>query len=115
MDKALRLPVSTHTLDDTVEALREGHMQAFWNDEAIVITEICVTPRRRFLNIFLAAGLSMEALLLLKPQVVEFARHHGLDEIRSICRPGMAAVAKKKLGWESMATVMHLPLDRWDD
>lgn len=112
MGKALALPFSTHNMQDVIDALKAGDMQAFWNDDAIVITEVCQTPRRRFINIFMAAG-KLEGVYALTPQVREFAHSVGVTEpIQMIGRPGWGPHLKQR-GWKKQAEVWTLPIDRW--
>lgn len=111
MEKACSLPFASHSLADVIAALKAGHMQAFWNDEAVVVTEICTTPRRRFLNIHLVAG-SLDSVLALQTQVASFARKQGLTEVQATCRPGWFRRLKKR-GWEKCAEVLTLPLEHW--
>jgi len=56
MKKALRLAGGTHELSDVVDALKEGRMQSFATDNAMVVTQIVQHPRKRELNVFLAFG-----------------------------------------------------------
>lgn len=108
MEKALALPFSSHSLPDVIEALKAGHMQCFWNDDAVVITEICTTPRRKFLNIFLAAG-SLEGVYALQPQITEFALQNGLTEVQATCRLGWRKHLAKR-GWVRRAEILTLDL-----
>lgn len=110
---ALDLPISTHEWEDVVEALQAGDMQIFWNDDSCVITEICASPRRRFLNIFMAAG-TLKGVFRLQPQIAAFARANGLTTVQGIARPEWAPVLKKR-GWVKWAETWHLPMEKWDN
>lgn len=94
--RALEHGLNTHTFDDVSEALISGEMQAFWNDNAVCITEIKQAPRKRYLSIFLVAG-RLEALKALEPQVIEFGRAQGCDFVAGSGRLGWQKVATK--GW----------------
>lgn len=112
MEKALALPFSSHNFNDVVDALRAGDMQAFWNDDAIVVTEICVSPRRKYLNIFLAAG-SLEGVYALQTQIAAFATQNGITEpVQGTMRPGWGKHLKKR-GWKKWAEVWALPRENW--
>jgi len=113
MEKACSLPFASHNLPDVIAALKAGDMQAFWNDEAVVITEICVSPRRRFLNIFLAAG-TLAGVLACQKQIVEFTRKNGIEEVQATCRVGWFKHLKKR-GWKKVAEVLTLPMEHWDN
>ena len=84
----------THDLEDVVEALRAGTMQAFWNDDAVIVTEIATTPRAKVLFIFLAAG-TLQGVLALRPQLEAFMDAHGIERARSQVRPGFARILQK--------------------
>jgi len=96
---ALRRNGGTHTVEDIVEACRRGEMQAFWNDDAVIVTEIATTPRRKFLTVFLAGG-TLGGCIALKPTLEAFARQNGIDTARAYVRPGFAKILKKH-GWRS--------------
>ena len=87
MEKALRLMGETHTLQDVVDALQKGEMQLFHNDRAIVITEIAVSPRKKFANVFMSAG-ELEGVIELKAQLVDWAKKNGIEFARAAVRPG---------------------------
>lgn len=106
---ALRRNGGTHTVEDIVEACRRGEMQAFWNDDAVIVTEIATTPRKRFLIIFLAGG-TLEGCLALRSTLVNFARANGIDTARSYVRPGFAKVLKKH-GWRPRSVGVEFTLE----
>ena len=112
LHQALALPWATKDFEAIKADLREGKLQAFWNDGGLILTEVCVSPRRRFLNVFLAAG-SLRALVKLKPQVVAFARQEGIEEAQAIFRPEWAAWLKRN-GWQKWSEIWHLPREQWE-
>ena len=105
MRKALRLGSDTHTLEDLIEALRKGEMQAFHNDRAIVITEIAQTPRRRFVHVFLSAG-ELDGVLELMGQIEEWGLANGCEFARACVRPGYEPVLKAR-GWQRRMIMME--------
>jgi hypothetical protein len=112
LQKGLALPWVDKDFEGVKADLRAGNLQAFWNDRALVLTEICVSPRRRFLNIYMAAG-RMEDVFALQPQMVQFARENGLSECQGLMRPGWAKSLKKR-GWVKWHETWHLPFEHWD-
>jgi hypothetical protein len=108
MEKALRLSGGTHTIEDVVEALRDGQMQAFWNDTSIVITEVAHTPRRQFVSIFLSAG-DLDGVMALHDKIYDWAVESGYDFARILVRPGFARLLERR-GWKKRQTVMELEL-----
>lgn len=113
IDKALSYPLATYNFDMIVQSLKDGHMQIFWNEDACIITEICVSPVRKFLNVFLAAG-KLKALYKLQPQIVAFARKNQLSQAQGTMQhPKWGAVLQKR-GWIKQAEIWALPPDKWE-
>ena len=108
MEKALRLMGETHTLQDVVDALQKGEMQLFHNDRAIVITEIAVSPRKKFANVFMSAG-ELEGVIELKAQLVDWAKKNGIEFARAAVRPGYEKYLKDA-GWKSKMVLMDFDL-----
>ena len=105
MRKALRLGSDTHSIEDIIESLRRGEMQAHHNDRAIIITEIAQTPRRKFVHFFLSAG-KLDGILDLMPQVEEWALKQGCEFGRACVRPGYEPVLKAR-GWKRRMIMME--------
>jgi len=108
MEKALRLSGNTHTVSDVVDALRKGHMQAFWNETSVVITEVANTPRRKFVSVFLVAG-DLDGVMGLHDKVRDWALSNDYDFSRIIVRPGFARLLQQR-GWKKRQVVMELEL-----
>jgi hypothetical protein len=108
MEKALRLMGETHSLQDVVDALQKGEMQLFHNDRAIVITEIAVSPRKKFANVFMSAG-ELEGVIELKAQLVDWAKKNGIEFARAAVRPGYEKYLKDA-GWRSKMVLMDFDL-----
>ena len=106
--KALRRSGDTHTLEDVVEALREGRMQSFWNEKALVITEVIKTPRRNFLSVFLVAG-DLDSVMSLHEEVCDWNVANGCDFFRISVRPGFVRLMEQR-GWKKRQVVMELDL-----
>ena len=99
---------STHSLDDVVTALKTGEMQSFWNDSAIVVTEVVRTPQRSFVSVFLVAG-DLEGVMSLHDKVYDWALGNNYDFSRISVRPGFARLLQKR-GWKKRQVVMELDL-----
>lgn len=82
-----------------MEAIRRGDMQAFTNDDSIIVTEIAETPRERILFVFLAAG-TLSGCIDLQAKVHDFCIENGIRRVRSHVRPGFARILNKH-GWRS--------------
>lgn len=115
MQAACELPFSNRDFQTVLADLQAGKLQAFWtpDDTAIVLTEICTSPRRTFLNVFMAAG-DRKNLFKLVPEVVKFARANGLTQAQAQTRLGWAPLLKKR-GWKKLSEIWTFPEDRWDD
>jgi len=105
MRKALRLGSDTHTVEDLVEALKRGEMQAWTNDRAIVMTEIAQTPRRRFVHVFLSAG-ELSGVLELMEQIEKWGLEQGCEFARAYVRPGYERILKER-GWKRKMIMME--------
>lgn len=89
-------------------------MQSFVYNNAWIVTEIIDTPRKRYLNVFLAVGDSIDDVTTLIPELVRFARAHGCLWIQALGRVGWGAVLPR-YGWRPMAHRFYmLPLDETD-
>jgi hypothetical protein len=103
--KALHKGGDTHTIEDVLAALYEGRMQAFANDAGIIVTELCATPRKKYINMFLAAG-EMDAVKALAPRLIDFARENDIHHARAAVRPGFVP-ALKTMGWRPTQICME--------
>lgn len=73
LKKALLKGGSTHELEDILVGIRQNVFQLFHDEDAIVVTEILQSPRKRILNVFLIAG-DFKQVMKLQGKVEEFAR-----------------------------------------
>ena len=105
LKKALKVGRDTHDLEDVLYCLETGKMQAFWNDGAIIVTEIAQTPRRRYLHIFLAAG-DLPSVMALDDKLKAFAVSKGCEFGRALVRPGFEKALTSK-GWKRTMIVME--------
>lgn len=108
LQKALDRGGGTHTIEDVVAGVKAGTMQAFWSDDALIVTEIAQTPRKKWLNIFLAAG-KMDDVFALTPQLEAFAEKEGCDFAAMTGRKGWAGVLSKK-GWHQRGVSYARPV-----
>lgn len=87
LKKALVLGGGTHDWVDIKTGLYEGIYQIFWNEGAAVVTEVVQAPRKKYLNVFLAAG-RLRDVIELQHKVVQFGNEMGCDFVRAIGRLG---------------------------
>jgi hypothetical protein len=100
--EALERAGDLYSIDDILERIADGRMQAHVSRETICVTEISVYPKRRVLTIILLAGDLADGEDL-HEQVLAFARRLQCDAIVAQGRYGWARLAKSH-GW---TTVSH--------
>jgi hypothetical protein len=97
LELALEHMGGTHTFQDILDAIRDGHMQSFAEGNTWVVTQILDFPRKRILEIILVAGEMTEAEALYE-KVLQFGRDTGCQLVRTFGRDGWAKQAKLN-GW----------------
>ena len=96
--RALERAGDLYSVDDLLERIADGRMQAHVSRETVAVTEISVYPKRRVLTIILLAGDLADGEDLHR-QVLAFARRVEVDAIVTQGRDGWAQLAKDH-GWE---------------
>ena len=102
--KALARAGDLYSLDDLLERIADGRMQAHVSRETIAVTEISDYPKRRVLSIIILVG-DLEDGENLHAQVLAFARKMDCDAIVTQGRVGWARLAKSH-GWQTVSTNM---------
>jgi hypothetical protein len=108
LQKALDLAGNTHEIDDVVAGVRSGALQAFSSENAFVVTEIAVAPRKKWLNVFLAVG-QLDEVMELQPQVEAFGREQGCEFMVMTGRKGWLKVLPE-YGWRENGVSYARPL-----
>jgi hypothetical protein len=98
LEKALKQGGSVYASEDIFDALLSGKMQAFYNDDATVITEIVQFPRARYLQVIICIG-KLDAVMDLHPKVIDFAKANACKYMISSGRKGWTPFVKRK-GWK---------------
>lgn len=106
--KALALGGDTHTVDDIIAGVRSGALQAFSSENAFVVTEIAFAPRKRWLNVVVAAG-ELDEVMELQPQLEVFGRDQGCEFMTMTGRRGWSRVLPD-YGWHETGVMYGLPL-----
>ena len=91
--RALELEGGLYTFEDVLHNIRHGDMQSFTEGESLLVTRISQFPRKKALELVLMVGRADE-LLVLEPQLIDFALNHGCDVMLGYGR----------LGWENFMT-----------
>jgi hypothetical protein len=102
--KALARAGDLYSLEDLLERIADGRMQAHVSRETIAVTEISVYPKRRVLTIIILVG-DLDDGESLHAQVLAFARKMECDAIVAQARVGWARLAKSH-GWKIVSTNM---------
>ena len=110
LEPALAHADGTYLWDDVAAAIYAGRTQFWPLERSAIVTELQITPRKRFLNIFLAGG-SLEELRGFVPQLEDFARSHECNALQLQGRPGWARVLP---GWDSDAPILRRETARKD-
>ena len=95
--KALARAGDLYALDDLLERIADGRMQAHVSRETIAVTEISVYPKARTLTMILLVG-DLDDGEDLHRQVLDFARKMECDAVVAQGRHGWARLAKSH-GW----------------
>ena len=102
--KALARAGDLYALDDLLERIADGRMQAHVSRETIAVTEISVYPKARTLTMILLVG-DLDDGEDLHRQVLDFARKMECDAVVAQGRHGWARLAKSH-GWKTVSTNM---------
>ena len=98
LKKALAVGGNTHAPDDIAAAVERGEMQAWVNNDSLVITEVVHYPRVSVVNIVIAVG-KLSEVMALQPAIEEFAREHKCHALRMEGRKGWERVLPHH-GWK---------------
>jgi hypothetical protein len=107
--RALQAGGDLLSIDDLRQLALAGRVQ-WWGDErASLATELLTYPRRRVLNVFMAAG-ELREVLALQDEVTDFARSNDCTHMVAHGRPAWGLVGKP-LGWlpHSIQFVREVP------
>jgi hypothetical protein len=91
-----------YTVNDLLERIADGRMQAFVEGKSILVTEINLFPRARTLDCIVVAG-DLADCRALHARAMRFAAEIGADVVRAIGRRGWLADATKH-GWRPLTT-----------
>lgn len=104
LQKALDLSGGTHTLKDVMEQIAAGDAQLWTADDAVIVTEVHQTPRKRVLHFWLAAG-ELKAVIRLSRKALEWGRDEGCEQASLIGRRGWEKALASE-GWTARLSLM---------
>jgi len=110
VEKALERGGGTHSFDDVVRGLMTGDMQAFSKNKTIVVTQIVNAPRKRWLNIFVAAG-EYKDVMSMQEEILDFAAGYGCEFMAMNGRKGWAKILPR-YGWSDVSVSYAIPVRR---
>lgn len=102
---ALEYDGDTHTVEDVMLSVAEGHRQFWPGKESAVITEVNQYPRKTVLHYFLAGG-NLEELETMAGPIEQWAREQGCTRITLAGRRGWARTFLRGRGYEPQWAVM---------
>lgn len=92
-----------YKFQDIIDAVNSGMMQSFVLNDSWIVTQVCVFPQKRAVDIVLAVGNAKE-LESLHSDVEKFALSHGATLLLATGRHGWKNMARNH-GWRSIAAV----------
>jgi hypothetical protein len=95
----------THTYEDVFKEVAEGRLRLWIGNDCVAITEFIQFPRRRVLNVFLAAGDLSEVPSIL-PGMEAFARGGGADAITYHGKRRKHEPWERATGFKAVASVL---------
>lgn len=98
IERALVYAGGTHTVDDVLEMIAAGTVQAWPGPRSIIVTELVEYPRLRCLHVFLAGGNKTE-LEAMAPVVLQWGAEQGCQRASLCGRKGWARTFLTRQGW----------------
>jgi hypothetical protein len=109
LQRALKTAGDTYALEDILEKIDAGLMQAWRQGESIAVTEVMTAPRKKYLNIFLAVG-DLAEIEIIRQQIERFAREQGCSFIQATGRGGWVRYAATQ-GYAAVQTIYRKELN----
>jgi hypothetical protein len=97
MAKALDRMGGLYTLNDVLTAIGKGSMQSFSHRNTWAITQICIYPRTKVLNVIMMVG-DLEDYRAIDKKITDFATEMGIGLIAAIGRKGWRPFGERR-GW----------------
>lgn len=104
LQAALDVAGNTHTLGDVMQMILDGRAQLHESPEAVIVTEVHVSPRMKAVHLWLATG-SIEGVVALSEEVLEWAKTVGCTSATITGRKGWEKVGAP-LGWRPLYSVL---------
>lgn len=108
--KGLRFGKKTHSVADVRRMLENGTMQAVFNEDACIITQIVDYPQKRVMDVFMCVGDNLLAVKALKDDLMALAKKHQVQLGRAFVRGGLVR-PWMAMGWEKRGVVMFFDME----
>lgn len=108
LSAALKYGGGTHTLEDVAAQIASGDAQVWAEADAMLVTEIHDTPRKRVLHFWLATG-ELKDVIALSHKVEDWGRDMGCTAATLTGRKGWERALRSE-GWKPTLTVLQREL-----
>ncbi len=107
IERALVHTGGTHTVEDIASAISSGQKQLWAGTDSAIVTQIVITPQKKELWFFLAAG-NMEEVQRMYPLILEWGREQGCVRATFVGRRGWARTfLTREEGWRETLAVFE--------
>ena len=106
IEEALERTCPTHTFDDIVDLVMQGHLSAIYLEYAFMLYTINKFPQCNQLHVMIAGG-DLEEIISAQPQLEQLARDHDCDRVTINGRRGWER-ALQKTGAKRITSTMAL-------
>lgn len=109
IEAAMKHSSPTHTFEDVVKEIWDGHLQVWPGDHSVAVTEIREFPQLKILNIVYAGG-NLRALEAMMEPILAWGKAQGCSRVMMLGRPGWARSFLARAGWKPTALLMEADL-----
>ncbi len=104
LSAALDYGGGTHSLYDVAAKLENGHAQLWRSDNAVIITQVELLPRKKVVHFWLATG-ELDEVIALSEEVIEWAKGIGCTRASLAGRKGWVKPLASR-GWSPELVVL---------
>lgn len=107
--KALDGLGGAYDVEDIFRRIDDGALQSWQSGQSVVVTEVLGYPRKRIVNVLIAAG-NIDEIMELQERVSQWARELGCSKIVMSGRKGWSKVLPRH-GWTNGRCIYELDLE----
>lgn len=108
LQRALDFAGGIYSVEDVVDLVKAGKMQAWHTPNSLVLSQVVPYPRKKVLNVFAVVG-DMDEALSMHDELEAFAKEQGCEFMMMTGREGWTRVMPK-WGWGKAGVTMTYPL-----